>query len=270
MIISRYFICFIIYSVMGWLYESTYCTIKNGEWSNRGFLHGPLCPIYGCGAITVSILCDCLGMGSRPEWQIFLICFFGSMVLEYSTSWLLETLFHAYWWDYSEVFCNIKGRICLPASTGFGLAGLFVVHFVLPFTNGMVHHIPPVWIEFISLILMGVTAMDTALTVAALTDLAKNLEVAENEINQQISEFYDNLQENILEKKQVLEDKVSAIKETATLQKLDRLTSTMNLSQKHVLRSVQGFRLGERKNKLGERLISKLYRGKKDSHFPES
>ena len=62
------------------------------------------------------------------KYRIFLICFFGSIVLDYTTSWALEKLFHAYWWDYSDVICNINGRVCLPASIGFGLAGILVFY----------------------------------------------------------------------------------------------------------------------------------------------
>ena len=68
-------------------------------------------------------------------WQIFLVAFLGSIVLEYGTSWALEKLFHAYWWDYSSMPLNINGRVCFPYSVGFGVAGLIVVYFIAPFTN---------------------------------------------------------------------------------------------------------------------------------------
>ena len=78
--ISRYFVYFVIFSFFGWIYESIYCTIKSKRWENRGFLYGPLCPIYGAGGVGIT-----------------------AIVLEYGTSWTLEKLFHAYWWDYSEM-----------------------------------------------------------------------------------------------------------------------------------------------------------------------
>ena len=87
--ISKYFVYFVIFSVMGWIYESAFCTIKNGKWQNRGFLYGPLCPIYGVGATAITFIVDELqahGWQEPAGWRIFLIAFFGSIVLEYVTS----------------------------------------------------------------------------------------------------------------------------------------------------------------------------------------
>ena len=103
--ISKYFVYFVIFSVMGWIYESAFCTIKTGKWQNRGFLYGPLCPIYGVGAASITFIVDeaeAHGLSEPAGWQIFLVAFFGSIVLEYVTSYVLEKLFHAYWWDYSD------------------------------------------------------------------------------------------------------------------------------------------------------------------------
>ena len=145
--ISKYFVYFVIFSVMGWIYESAFCTIKTGKWQNRGFLYGPLCPIYGVGAASITFIVDeaeAHGLSEPAGWQIFLVAFFGSIVLEYVTSYVLEKLFHAYWWDYSDVPLNINGRVCLPASIGFGIAGLIVVYGIAPLTKQMVG-----WIHFL-------------------------------------------------------------------------------------------------------------------------
>ena len=86
---SKYFVYFVIYSVMGWIYESIFCTIKNGKWQNRGFLYGPVCPIYGVGATAMMFIMDQAethGLSDIAWWQIFLIAFLGSVVLEYATS----------------------------------------------------------------------------------------------------------------------------------------------------------------------------------------
>lgn len=166
MIVSKYFVWFIIYSFMGWIYESTYCTIRKHHWENRGFLHGPIVPIYGVGALLASILFSELpisGLQEAGNLKIILICFFGSIVLEYTTSWGLEKLFHAYWWDYSDVFCNINGRVCLPASIGFGCAGILVVRVIYPFVNGMTHNTNPYLMEGLALAFMFVFGMDMAL-----------------------------------------------------------------------------------------------------------
>ena len=187
MLVSKYFVWFIIYSFMGWIYESTYCTIRKHHWENRGFLHGPIVPIYGVGALLASILFSefpISGMQEASNLKIFLICFFGSIVLEYTTSWALEKLFHAYWWDYSNVICNINGRVCLPASIGFGLAGILVVRVIYPFVSGMTHDTNVYLMEALSLVFMFLFGMDMALTVSALTNFAKNFNRIESEINE--------------------------------------------------------------------------------------
>ena len=112
--LSRYFVYFIIFSCMGWIYESIYCTIRAKKWENRGFLYGPLCPIYGAGGVAITAIADFISVHTDATftwWQIFLVAFFGSIVLEYGTSWALEKLFHAYWWDYSSMPLNINGRV---------------------------------------------------------------------------------------------------------------------------------------------------------------
>lgn len=111
MIVLEYFIWF-----MGWVYESLAMTIWTGKWENRGFLFGPLIPIYGFGDITLTIV---LSIYHLSNLQVFILSVLGSVILEISTSILLEKLFHAYWWDYSGVPLNFQGRICLPASLGF-------------------------------------------------------------------------------------------------------------------------------------------------------
>ena len=181
--LSKYFVDFVIFSCMGWIYESTFCTIKGRKWENRGFLYGPVCPIYGAGAIACEILIDLFKKPgveySYTWWQIFIIAFFGSIVLEYTTSWVLEKLFHAYWWDYSDMPLNIKGRVCFPCSVGFGFAGILVVYVILPFTSKMTGWMSPIVTELFGLIFMAVIAADTTLTVSALTQFAKSVEAAE-------------------------------------------------------------------------------------------
>jgi uncharacterized membrane protein len=148
-----------IFSCMGWIYETIYCTIKRKRWENRGFLYGPVCPIYGAGAIACEMLVDLL---NSPQyafhytwWQVFIVSFFGSIVLEYSTSWALEKLFHAYWWDYSQMPLNIKGRVCFPCSVGFGFAGILVVYAIVPFMEHLTGWMSPVQAEFFGLVFMA-------------------------------------------------------------------------------------------------------------------
>ena len=189
--ISRYFVYFVVFSFLGWIYESSFCTIKGGKWENRGFLYGPIVPIYGVGAATLVGVVEIINtyIGEYTWWQIFLIGYFGSIVLEYSTSWLLEKLFHAYWWDYSDIPFNINGRVCLPCSIGFGIAALIVIYWIGPLATDLIDMLPPTVMELVSLIFMAFVAADTTLTVCALTDFERNVISMENALNAHMESF---------------------------------------------------------------------------------
>lgn len=130
---------FFAYSILGWACECLYCGIPARRFINRGFLEGPYCPIYGCGALIVILVLDPLK--GHP-----LLLFLGAMiftsVLEYVTSWLMEKLFHSKWWDYSERPFNINGRVCLLNSLLFGIMGLAVMYVVHPFICDVFEQIP--------------------------------------------------------------------------------------------------------------------------------
>lgn len=252
MLVSKYFVWFIIYSFMGWIYESTYCTIRKHHWENRGFLHGPIVPIYGVGALLASILFSefpISGMQEASNLKIFLICFFGSIVLEYTTSWALEKLFHAYWWDYSNVICNINGRVCLPASIGFGLAGILVVRVIYPFVSGMTHDTNVYLMEALSLVFMFLFGMDMALTISALTNFAKNFNRIENMI-----EKSEQIQESAFVRKELAEEKAAALRERLTKERLESLFLSSSAAQKSTLLSIQGFKRSKDGNELRQRM----------------
>lgn len=191
--VSRYVCLFMIYSFMGWVYETLFCTIKEGRWMNRGFLYGPGCPIYGVGAVTISVLMHFIAgwLGEPPVWEVFLIAFLGSAVLEYTTSWLLEKLFHAAWWDYSDWPFNIHGRICLFASLGFGVGGLLTVYVIAPFTENAVSYLPPIGLEFLALLLLFTFAVDLTLTVTILLHFDILVTQIEDNFNQRMESFVD-------------------------------------------------------------------------------
>ena len=97
MIVCRYVCLFFIYSFLGWVYESIYCTIKTRRWQNRGFLYGPIIPIYGFGAVIISIFVNVAADNrvTTPVWKVFIVSMLGSAILEFVTSWGLERIFHA-------------------------------------------------------------------------------------------------------------------------------------------------------------------------------
>ena len=127
--IAQYFLLFMIYSVAGWILEVTCKLIEYKRFINRGFLIGPYCPIYGWGAIFITILLH----RYTDDWiALFFMSVITCGILEYLTSYVMEKLFHARWWDYSRRKYNINGRVCLETLIPFGILGLAVMYVTNP------------------------------------------------------------------------------------------------------------------------------------------
>ena len=121
-------IIFALISFGGWVYETIYCSVVEGEFTKRGFLFGPTCPIYGIGAIAVWLV---LGQISNPI-IVFIIGAVLATVIEYSTGLFLERRFKKKWWDYSMFKFNLHGRICPQASAVFGAFSVTSVFVLVP------------------------------------------------------------------------------------------------------------------------------------------
>lgn len=127
---------FIIYSFLGWVLEVVYHAVGQGLVVNRGFLNGPVCPIYGVGVILIFTLAELVYEGGVETTQT-IVLFAGGVVfataVELFGGWALDKLFHARWWDYSNEPFNLHGYICLKFSLLWGLAIVFVVRVLHPF-----------------------------------------------------------------------------------------------------------------------------------------
>lgn len=199
MLLSRYICLFVMYSLLGWIYETLYCTIRTGRWENRGFLYGPICPIYGVGAVLITYFSELLPQTIMMErLAVFVIAFFGSMVLEYVTSWALEMLFHAVWWDYHDLPLNFQGRTSVPTSIGFGLAGIFVVYYLAPHIEAFVDAISTAYIEVGALLGTAVFSADLTLTVSALTNMARIVEQMDESFNSHMELIVESAQKKSL------------------------------------------------------------------------
>lgn len=240
MVIAQYFVEFIFYSFLGWIWESIYCTIKEGKWADRGFLFGPICPIYGSSVVIAAFVfthVPILEAQSTPVWQIFLISMVGSAIMEYATSFVLEKRFHARWWDYSYMPLNINGRICLPCSIGFGLAGIVVIRYLLPAMIAQ-HDYVSGWIyEVLAILFAGFLGADLALTEASLTSLLKDIEKMHQEFNERAESTY----ERIANAKESMEDELKVVKELT-----EKYARQMSFSEKHALHSIRVFLPGTR------------------------
>lgn len=163
---------FIIYAFLGWCLEVAFCSINTGKFVNRGFLNGPLCPIYGFGGTLVILLLT-------PFQNNIVLLFVGSVVvtslLELVTGFVLKKLFHTSWWDYSDQRFNIGGYICLKFSLAWGLACVLLMKLLHPLIAGFVAIIPG-WLGITLLsVLYALLLADAIVTVTAIAKLNRDL-----------------------------------------------------------------------------------------------
>lgn len=241
MVIAQYFVEFMFYSFLGWVWESIYCTAKEKKWADRGFLFGPICPIYGSCVVVASAVfssIDVLNSPDFPIWGIFILCYIGSAVAEFATSWVLEKRFNARWWDYSELPLNIQGRICVPVSIAFGLAGVAVVKFLIPAIEGVHNVVSPVVYEILAIILAAIFGADFALTEASLSALLKDVKQMHEEFNLKAQERY----EKVAAAPKVIEQKIAEGKELAE-ERHEQLAKAyaqrLSLNQKRILLGIE-------------------------------
>ena len=187
--ICEYVTWFGAFSFLGWVYECTYCTINTKRWQNRGFLFGPVCPIYGFGVALVLLLADAVpaptagGDGSLAWWQVFLGASLASAVLEYVTSYVMERLFHARWWDYSNVPLNLNGRTCLPFALCFGAVGTVLYYYVCPLVTAAGPGLPTWAWEVLALLVTCTMSVDLGFTVSTLTNVTRRIEASRSDFD---------------------------------------------------------------------------------------
>ncbi len=160
---------------------------------DRGFLIGPYCPIYGWGGIAIYLL---LSKYENDPITLFVLAAVGASVLEYVTSYLMEKMFKARWWDYSEKRFNIEGRVCLVNSILFGILGMIFVYFINPFAVDLLHKIPHNILIVISIIIMVIYLADNILSFVIVSKLKSSFSKlnkdSTTDIDKQIKEVLKN------------------------------------------------------------------------------
>lgn len=218
--LSKAFLVFLAFSVIGWISEVLYVGIfHEHKFVNRGFLHGPLCPIYGFGGIVMLSLPKCL---QSPLWVLFLSGMFFCTVVEYIGSWALEKMFHTTWWDYSNhkvtiknhtIPLNIKGRVCLLNSTMFGILAVLVIYFVQPLIQKVLSMIPDLYLNLARDIFGAILIVDLVASVHKLVDFSVYIA--------RIKDFEENLKERFQNeswfKSASLSDMINSVKENVAL-----------------------------------------------------
>ena len=237
MIISHYIVGFVVFSFCGWVWESFYCMMNTGKWENRGFLFGPYCPIYGL-AVMIAYFIFTAGLfpvtTSSNPLTVFLICMFGSAIIEYLTSYILEKRYHARWWDYSKLPFNIQGRIALPISIAFGLAGIVVVRYLLPLLQSYKPHGPSLFIEGLSLFLVFLMSADFGITLASLSEITNHLNEVENEFGDRVQWAYDRIGESKME----FQDQVESYSEYIKM-RVNEAASHMSIREARLMHKVK-------------------------------
>lgn len=186
MLIVEWFLWLVAYSFIGWVYESTLCSITGKRLVNRGFLNGPLCPVYGFGALVTLLFLD-----QRVDNIVLL--FIAGMLLtctvEYITAVLLEKLFHAKWWDYSYMRFNFQGRVSLLGAIVFGLLAVLLIKVVHPFVGGLISELPSAVQIGLSMILFVIIMIDLYITVRHIWELNGRLREIQLAINGYLGQY---------------------------------------------------------------------------------
>ena len=186
---------FLIYSCIGWCLEVIYAAVTTGQLINRGFLNGPVCPIYGFGVLIVLLVLE-------PVKDNLALLFFGSMVLtsalEFFIGFIMEQFFHDKWWDYSENPFNIKGYICLEFSLVWGAACVLVVDVIHPMIFKLICAIPEKLSLWLMVFFTAVLISDAVITLWNMLKLPKRLR-AIDELEKAMTAVSDAIGEKVYE-----------------------------------------------------------------------
>lgn len=137
--IETLILLFFTYSFAGWIMESIGGIFVVKKFINRGFMIGPLCPVYGVGVVIITVL---LGKYANDFVALFVLATVLCGFLEYMTSYVMEKMFNARWWDYTNRRFNINGRVCLENLCAFGIAGSVILRYINPFFINLYDKVP--------------------------------------------------------------------------------------------------------------------------------
>lgn len=169
--VIKYILMFFFYSFAGWCLESTYCSIGEKRLVNRGFLTGPLCPIYGTASLVLIVLI--YNPFKDNPLAVFALGIILCDIVEYLTSYLMEKLFAARWWDYTYELLNIKGRICLKHSLYWGVISIIFVKVIHPATENLYAKISGAYIYYILAAVLIIFVIDVIHAVIKASDIRK-------------------------------------------------------------------------------------------------
>ncbi|WP_455950576.1 putative ABC transporter permease [Eubacterium sp.] len=276
--LNEFVLLFFIYSFLGWCVEVAFVAVTSGRIENRGFLNGPVCPIYGCGMLGVLV-------ALTPVKSNVCLLFLGGMIIcsavELFGGWILDKIFHMRWWDYSKNKFNIGGYICLAFSIMWGIAVVFAVRFVHTPIMAIVKKIPKTAQLIIITVFVVIFIIDMVVTLKNLIGIKKSLgqldKIAEDlhGLGDQLKDVVGNTAINAAEFAGESRDKIVEVAaeqkdklvEAATGQKEKIAESTLEQREKLAeVTAVQKERLASQKKELEKRMelyVEKIRRNNK-------
>ncbi|MBQ7116835.1 MAG: putative ABC transporter permease [Clostridia bacterium] len=242
--IIKYILLFFFYSAAGWCLESLYCSIGEKRFVNRGFLTGPLCPIYGTAALVLVILI--YNPFKDNPLAVFVLGIILCDIVEYITSYIMEKLFSARWWDYTYEFMNIGGRICLKHTLYWGVISIIFVKTIHPAVDNLYSRIDGPYLKMILFAVLGIFTLDLINAVRKALDIRK-LQIKINNLTNSLSEELSII-------KSSFENKYSLI-QNVVIKQTDKLTQ-LKYQLDDLTSDVEKFLLFEKKPKDKEKSLS--------------
>ena len=189
--LREYFLLFVIYSVIGWIMEVIYTLITDKKLTNRGFLVGPYCPIYGVGAVLIIIFLS--GYKEQPV-GLFILAIVICSFLEYFTSYIMEKLFKVRWWDYSNNKFNINGRICLETMVPFGIIACLIVYIINPFFVNSFSKLPDAFLTVMAIVFAVLLIADYITSFNIINNFKKTVKnVSERDRTEDVNKYVKNI-----------------------------------------------------------------------------
>lgn len=182
--LSQWLILFYIYCFIGWVWECCYVSVRVHKWTNRGFMHGPLLPIYGSGAIVM--LFTTLPFKDKGFFVVFIMATISATILELCTGEAMERLFKVRYWDYTRYKLNFRGHICLVASMAWGIAGVLLTYCVNKPIEALMFKIPTNMAELIAFGITVIAACDFGASFREAMDMRYLLERLSDEAENHI------------------------------------------------------------------------------------
>lgn len=213
----KIYICFFIYSIIGWIWESFLCSsVELKKLVNRGFFLGPYCPIYGLGATLSYLLLRDIGSATL----IFILASIVSCTIEYIVGYILEKMFKDRWWNYDNYPFQLHGRVCLYGLVIFGLANVVIVKFSTPFLMFSLSIIKDSILIGLAISISLVSFVDLIITISARKKLNKRLSNIHERLEEKADIYFENMtnssafsNEYLLERGKILRNKAININE---------------------------------------------------------